>query len=223
MKRYFILCVCVLILSLGFTLPVFAHIVPAFTGLYNTGVDDAGLVLDNGTNDTHYVLTSSPLGASGTSTVIPFPGAWVTPPTGSSWIGPQSHGTDGLTSDPAGVYSYTLTFSLAPGLDPRKTEISGYWAVDNSATLYLNGIYTNVTNGGFNSLAYFDLTSNFITGKNIVEFRVTNDDGGSWGNPSGLLVSGLQGKSSPVPLPAAMWLLGPGLVGLLGLRRKFSK
>ncbi len=35
---------------------------------------------------------------------------------------------------------------------------------------------------------------------------------------------GLDGVyAAPVPLPAAAWLLAPGLVGLLGLRQKFGK
>lgn len=31
------------------------------------------------------------------------------------------------------------------------------------------------------------------------------------------------GDSAPVPIPAAFWLLGSGLIGLIGLRRKFKK
>ncbi len=34
---------------------------------------------------------------------------------------------------------------------------------------------------------------------------------------SGYAVSG----TAPVPLPAASWLLGPGFIGLVGLRRRF--
>lgn len=30
-------------------------------------------------------------------------------------------------------------------------------------------------------------------------------------------------SSTPVPIPAAIWLLGSGLIGLIGLRRKFKK
>jgi hypothetical protein len=30
-------------------------------------------------------------------------------------------------------------------------------------------------------------------------------------------------KFAPVPVPAAVWLLGSGLIGLLGIRRKFKK
>ena len=34
---------------------------------------------------------------------------------------------------------------------------------------------------------------------------------------------GLVGPGSPTPIPSAIWLLGFGLVGLVGLRRKFTK
>jgi len=30
------------------------------------------------------------------------------------------------------------------------------------------------------------------------------------------------GQQTPVPIPGALWLFGPGLVGLAGLRRRFS-
>ena len=30
-------------------------------------------------------------------------------------------------------------------------------------------------------------------------------------------------KTTPVPIPAAIWLLGSSLVGLAGIRRKFKK
>ncbi len=33
----------------------------------------------------------------------------------------------------------------------------------------------------------------------------------------------LDGVASPVPIPAAVWLLGTGLVGLFGIRRRFLK
>jgi hypothetical protein len=32
----------------------------------------------------------------------------------------------------------------------------------------------------------------------------------------------LNGAQSPVPVPAALWLLGSGFIGLIGLRRRFG-
>ncbi len=31
------------------------------------------------------------------------------------------------------------------------------------------------------------------------------------------------GVATPVPIPAAVWLLGSGLIGLVGLRKRFKK
>ena len=30
-------------------------------------------------------------------------------------------------------------------------------------------------------------------------------------------------KFNMVPIPGAVWLLGPGLIGIVGIRRKFKK
>lgn len=38
-----------------------------------------------------------------------------------------------------------------------------------------------------------------------------------------LVVYGLTGDYTPVPIPAAVWLLGSGLVGLVALRRRMKK
>lgn len=39
----------------------------------------------------------------------------------------------------------------------------------------------------------------------------------------GYLQDPIYAQFSPVPVPAAVWLLGGGLIGLLGLRKKFKK
>lgn len=234
MKKYFVLFISVLILSLGPTLPAIALLaptLPSLPGLYNTGVDNSGFVLANGSQDNHYVLSSytltnysSDLVGSGKSTVVTYPGAWVSPTSGSGWIAPQFH-ADGLTSDPVGTYDYKLTFSLA-GLNPSTASISGQWAADNSAVLLLNGnkIAEKTGEYGFSCLATFSQTgSYFVKGNNTLEFIVSNWNGNAgYGNPSGLLVTGLTGTANPVPIPAAVWLFGSGLFGLVGIRRKFQ-
>ncbi|MCX5806268.1 MAG: VPLPA-CTERM sorting domain-containing protein [Proteobacteria bacterium] len=218
MKRHLVMFVSTTILFLGITLPVFADMI-SISGLYDTGVNDAGKALATGDVETHYILSSvSPL-ASGITTVVPYAsGAWLPPPPESNWIGPQAHAA-GLSSDPEGAYSYKLNFSLT-GLNPNSASISGKWAADNSAELLLNG-KSMATVGGFGSLESFLLTGpNFINGINTLEFKVTNYSGDYyWGNPSGLLVSGLQGTASSVPLPPSVWLLGSSLIGLVGFRR----
>jgi len=196
------------------------------SGLYNTGVDNNGNVLSIGTNDNHYILSSVPTGFNGSSTVVPVPGAWISPPSGSYWIGPQYH-SEGLSSDPAGTYIYKLSFNLT-NLNPDTAVITGSWASDNPSEIWLNGVNTGLTrtaNDSMSNLTAFSLQTGFVSETNILEFRVVNLDNGMpiWGNPSGLLVSDLQGTAAPVPVPAAVWLFGTGLLGLFSVRRKIRK
>jgi hypothetical protein len=220
MKRHLIIFMSTAILFFGITLPVFANMI-SISGLYDTGVNNAGTVLAAGALDMHYILSDSPLGSYGITTVIPRAGSWIEPPSGSNWIGPQAH-SEGLTSDPGGYYSYIFNFSLT-GLNPNTASISGKWATDNTGVLLLNGISMSTANG-FGSLTSFMLTGpNFRDGNNTLEFKVYNIPQGGYpgtGNPSGLLVSGLQGTASAVPLPPAIMLLAPGLIGLAGLRKR---
>jgi hypothetical protein len=199
------------------------------SGLYNTGVTDSGTVLPNGALDSHYVLSSAPPDFSGVSTVVPYPSQWVTPLTGSNWIGPQNHNLNAYTTDPPGDYVYTLTFNLTAGQNPNAASIWGNFSSDNKAVVSLNGHYvaTTLLGCGDDDSGYCHLTpftiplgSNFKSGSNTLEFLVTNYSGDS-GNPSGLFVSGLTG--TVVPIPGAAWLLGSGLIALVGLKRKFSK
>jgi hypothetical protein len=69
---------------------------------------------------------------------------------------------------------------------------------------------------GFRELEYFELTDGFLHGKNTLQFWVNNEGRG----PTGLLVSDLTGIAAEIPIPAAVWLLGSGLVAVIGLRRR---
>ena len=42
------------------------------------------------------------------------------------------------------------------------------------------------------------------------------------GTSKGASVTGYASNGSPVPIPAAAWLLGSGLFGLIGVRRRMS-
>lgn len=183
-------------------------------GLYNTGVDDSGNVLPLGSVDPHYVVS----GASDTAFIAPIvfhsPGsqAWVTPPGGAAWIGPNN--TDNTwPTDPTGNYYYDLRITLdLKNLDPAKLQISGEWATDNSGQIWVNGQDTgfNTIDWGFSQLSSFLLQDVFTPGINTLEFRVLNSGGSP--NPSGLLVADLQAAddgtltlpnpASPVPEPS---------------------
>ncbi|HSH16764.1 MAG TPA: immunoglobulin domain-containing protein, partial [Verrucomicrobiae bacterium] len=102
-------------------------------GLYNTGVDDNGVALADGSVDPHYQIIVNPDGPSPDaivedSTVFPIlapAGPWIANTAGSKWIGPrlETSGAAGAVGD-AGNYIYRLQFDMT-GLDPSTVEISG--------------------------------------------------------------------------------------------------
>ena len=155
-------------------------------GLFNTGVDDLGVVLPLGTVDPHYSMT----GPVPSAMAINEYHNWITAPPGSRWIGPS----DGGQSDPPGEYIYTLTFDLS-GFDPASVNISGQWTSDNGSIIRLNGIETSFSVPPIDPFRYlhsFNLTTGFVEGLNTLEFVVTNNPG-SMGNPTGLLVAEIDG------------------------------
>jgi len=190
-------------------------------GLYNTGVGADGQKLEDGELDKHYILTERPAGVlPGTFAFSDAtPGLW-TPALGqSAWVGPKN----GNKNVAEGIYTYSLTFNLG-GLIPSTAKISGQWATDNASQLFLNGDDTGnfIRVPGFLSLSDFAIDSNyFIAGLNTLEFRVNNLPSADE-NPSGLLVLNLAGTAHAVPIPGAVWLLGCGLIGLVGVKTKSS-
>ena len=184
------------------------------SGLHNTG--SGGL----GAADPYYSLISVPSGDS-TAEGITHYATWVTPPAGSLWIGPTASGI----SDPAGWYTYQLTFTI-DDIDPAGVTLTGRWCVDNSGQIWLNDEYTGIAKGDtttdtqeYRTLDDFSITSGFRPGENTLEFRVYNMPGGGT-NPTALLVTDLVGVPT-VPAPAAAMLgtLGAALVGWIRRRR----
>ena len=132
---------------------------------------------------------------------------WISPPIGSDseWIAPTLY----TVTDTGGLYVYTTTFNLS---STDGVSLSGDWATDNSAKIYLNGTDTGITKGwtGFTVLSSFDITSGFQLGENTLEFRVINGNETS-GNPTGLLVTNL--SLVPVPATIVLGFLGLGVGG----------
>lgn len=80
-------------------------------------------------------------------------------------------------------------------------------------TVGINNNYMNIFNGLYHNPSNF-----MVLGDALVQ--------GSDGQPNiNYYVDNIKAVSqtAPVPIPAAVWLLGSGLVGLVGVRRKFSK
>jgi len=60
----------------------------------------------------------------------------------------------------------------------------------------------------------------FVSSGSILNIGVDNSNGNGWDKSSDCNV---QVYGSAVPIPGAVWLLGSGLLGLIGLKRKFRR
>jgi len=176
-------------------------------GVFSTGVDASASPLPVGSIDSHWSIGASPTGAGpamATDTYF----MWIGNTPTSTWINNSGSSAD---SPPAGVYIYTLTFSLA-GFDPSTAQITGQWASDNASTIYLNGLSTGISNTniapwGFAHFSSFTVTNGFVTDENTLSFAVTQDPGGDTGNPTGLQVDILSAVTA-VPEPGPLVFVG---------------
>jgi hypothetical protein len=211
MKKHTIRLVLMTIMFLSLTLVCSGHAAP-ITGLFNTGVDDSNQVLGATAIDSHYRIIASsdsngPNAYVTTDGNYPF-GYWMPNNTSSKWIAPTKDTNAGYE------FTYRTTFDLT-GFNPTTALINGYGGTDDLGAIYLNGKYVCNING-FGSLTPFAISSGFVSGLNNLDFVVTNSGGG----PTGLRVEFATATASPVPLPSALYLLAPGLLGLIGIKRK---
>jgi hypothetical protein len=103
--------------------------------------------------------------------------------------------------------------------------------VPDTFKVTLNGItnnylttYTGYSAGGWNLNAVAVNLDDFgiASGATLSSVLLGLDYDGGGTVPSLSLVGALNSSSSAVPIPAAVWLLGSGLVGLVGLRKKLA-
>lgn len=213
-------------------------------GLFDTGVDAAGLVLAAGSTEQHYVITATNVVAPNYASLVPITptvtsfGAWsansAVGSTGSAWITqavkPDNTPAKSGPSKPAGTtpananqFTYTLNFNLG-ALNPATASITGDLQADNFAEIYLNGNlvggHTPVNAPGianyFRTFTAFGLGSGFVAGNNTLEFKVFD-----YGSVSGLRVSNLAGTAFvPEPETWAMMIFGFGAVATQLRRRR---
>ncbi len=159
----------------------------AIPGLYNTGVDDSGTVLADGSTDPHYSI----LETGGNAILLaPAHGAYVPNSTDSKWVWQQANGQPGSV-----IRTFRLTFDMT-GLDPATAVIGGRSTSDNDTRdILVNGNSTGETTpfGGFGSWHDFSIPSAFLVGGiNTIDFRV--NDGGA---PAGFRAE-ISGTADPI-------------------------
>jgi hypothetical protein len=181
------------------------------TGLWDTGVDGSGSPLAEGAVDGHWLVgESKPFVYDNPLYVVVPDGRFIAAlPGGDYEVNPNT---------------FTLFFDLG-SLDPTTAQLSGSFAADNYASVYLNNILIaqdiqDTVYPNFESLTSFFATGeDFVSGTNMLQIVVTDT-----GPPSAMLVSGLTGTASAggVPEPAswALMIAGFGLAGAQLRRRR---
>ncbi len=173
--------------------------------------------------DPYYWIAASPYGPLPAYVVttdgFPIP-PWVANNSSSRWISRTAN----AQADLVGLYTFRTTFDLT-GFQPSTAVIVGQWSSDNSAQIWLNGVFTGVElnfERPFLSMHNFTLTGGFQPGVNTLDFIVNNWDcpGCNQSNPVGLRVLILEATAEPIPEPATFALLGVGLIALGILARR---
>ena len=161
-------------------------------GVFNTAVDSNKVVLGTGAIEPHYTLGPVPVGSptgpgayiAPQAVVLSAGWGWPLPPfTVSGWIVPELPYSDTYTA--GGSYTYTNQFILPSGASPLAASLSGRWAADGDANMYLNGltpvnqVSSPITPPGYNHWTYFTLNSGFLAfpAVNQLYFVVTNASG----------------------------------------------
>jgi hypothetical protein len=192
-------------------------------GLFNTGVDNAGVVLNNptpgdnsnGLTEMHW-LQGGNLAMTYTASVD-FPGTYLANTAASMWISNPPTATGG------GIIPYTLSFLMPASF--ASATISGRWASDNCGTGTLNGnLFSTIANctsaSSFQTWTPFSIsTSAFIGGTNTFQFNQENTGTGLRAIRIEFLSSDVNTAQTPEPTTVAT--TGLALVALgLARRRK---
>lgn len=129
-----------------------------------------------------------------------------------------------FTVDATGKVSFTIPYTLSFTAEASTGSMSTSWA--EVAKAYY-GIYLIRYNGDerYSALSIGDLVFNGDSTSGSSAKAITVELKGFQKGDTGTILFkvGTETSASAVPVPAAVWLFGSGLFGLVGVRRKFSK
>ena len=173
--------------------------VQAISGLYSTGVDNAGDALPISATDSHYTVVATPAGSGVTATTAELPyAAWLPSDAHSVWIGSSGN-------EATGLYQFQTNFTLQAGADPASVNLNFDLASDNSLRdILVNGVSTGYTSEvEFTDFVHVTLqggSSAFASGVNTITFVVDNRDVGSPADsgPTGLRIENISGTVAVV-------------------------
>jgi len=112
------------------------------------------------------------------------------------------------------IYLYSHNSGSGAGITGNITSFDVTAGITNMSFTSLTYDYDNyerinLIGSGVDSIAVDNIVlSNFVNGGNEPYFYAISE----------IVLTG-----SPVPIPGAIWLLGSGLIGIVGIRRKFKK
>ena len=164
---------------------------PAVFQLFNTGVDENGVVLAGGSVDPHFTLIESPdetfTGPDAIVTTNIAAGYWVPQDETSisKWIAASADQSypSATPCNASGSYVYRTTFTLTEE-QAESLVIEGAWGADNSGgDIVLNDNSLGLTAGSYSPLTAFSISTGFIPGLNTLDFEVVDV-----GCPNGLRV-----------------------------------
>ncbi len=175
-------------------------------GLFNTGVNDSGVLLSGGAVDAHWQLMQSADGSyPGPNAYVvndgwPIQsGVWMLNGPDSKWISARADQNQQVNSaygNQPGDYVFRITCDLT-GLEPSTAVITGQWSSDNAGIdVRLNGVSTGInSDGNFGAWTpMFTIDSGFQEGVNVLDFVVNN--AGTAVNPLGFRAE-LSGTADP--------------------------
>jgi len=181
------------------------------TTFFNTGVDEFGDAMPDGSPDTHYSLIVNPDSATTVpvvedSTVFPIvAGPWVANNARSKWIGPrlETSGAAGAVGS-GGDYVYRTVVDLT-GFDPASVAINGVWSTDNEGLdIVVNGVSTGQRNTAqFPTFTPFSITSGLLAGLNNIDFKLNNSAVGY----TGLRVDRVSALGTALPAGTAPFIV----------------